>query len=170
MVLACIPRRLKDGNIRLRPLRILDGPFMRHAFRKREVFEPNGLSKPIDASWFDVWWWLRRVFVLSYCIEIDSRRSGFVGFYNLVPGRYAEIALSLFDRGTRGRGNGTRVFAMLERSLERHGPVETLIARVEEDNEAAVRFWEKVGFEVRESFRQQGVILMSRKVRNHAQP
>jgi RimJ/RimL family protein N-acetyltransferase len=166
MVVACIPRRMKEGNIRLRPLRIFDGPFMRHAFRQREVFEPNGLSEPIERSWFDVWWCLKRAFVFSYCIEIDSRPSGFVGFSNFSPGRYAVIALSLFDRQTRGRGYGTRVFAMLERILERHSLVEKLFARVEEDNQGAARFWEGIGFEIQESFRQEGVILMSREMRN----
>jgi len=162
MVFASLPRRVTDGNIRLRPLRIFDGPFMRQAFREKEVFEPNGMSKPVEGSWFEVWWWLKSVFFFSYCIEIDSHRSGFVGFYSLSPGGYAEIALSLFDGRTRGQGYGRRVFAMLERSLKRHSLVETVVARVKEDNHAAAGFWKGVGFEVEESFSQEGVIVMSK--------
>jgi len=164
MVFARIPARVRDGDIRLRPLRIFDGPFMRHAFRQREVFEPNGLSQPIEGSWFDVWWCLRKAFVFSYCIEIDSRRSGFAGFCNLFPGRYAEISLTLFDRRTRGRGYGRRVFAMLERSLQLSSLVETVVARVKEDNQGAVRFWGSVGFGVEESFGREKVILMSKEL------
>ena len=162
MAFARFPRRVTDGNIRLRPLRIFDGPFMKHAFQEKEVFEANGLSEPVEGSWFDVWWWLRTVFFFSYCIEIDSRRSGFVGFYNFFPGRYAEIALSLFEDRTRGQGYGRRVFAMLERSLKRNALVEKVVARVKEDNHAAAGFWKGIGFEVEVSCPEEGVIVMSK--------
>jgi RimJ/RimL family protein N-acetyltransferase len=167
MVLAWIPRRVRDGNIRLRPLRIFDGPFMRDAFRERDVFEPNGLSEPIEGSWFEVWWWLRRAFVFSYCIEIDSRLSGFVGFYKLFPGQYAEVALTLFDRRTRGQGYGRRVLALLERTLERRCRVERVVVRVKEENHGAAGFWKKVGFEAEGPFGQEGVILMSKNLKNN---
>lgn len=164
MVFATIPRRMTDGNVRLRPLRIFDGPFMRHAFRERAVFEANGMRQPADGSWFDVWWWLKSVFFFSYCIEIDSRRSGFVGFYNFSPGRYAEIALSLFEGRTRGQGYGRRVFSMLERGLQRHSLVETIVARVREENHTAAGFWKRMGFEVEAFCAEEGVIVMSKNL------
>ncbi len=162
LVFRSVPRRVTDGNIRLRPLRIFDGPFMRRAFREKEVFEPNGMTRPVEGSWFEVWWWLKHAFSFSYCIEIDSRRSGFVGFYNFSPGRCAEIALALFEKETRGQGYGRRVFAMLERSLKRHSLVNTLLARVKENNPAAAGFWKRVGFEVETSFEEEGILLMSK--------
>lgn len=161
-----LPRRLTDGEIRLRPLRIFDGPFLRRALRQREVLEANGLREPIDGSWLDVWWWLRKAFVVSYCIEIDSRRSGFAGVYDLLPGQYAEISLTLFDRGKRGQGYGSRVFAMIERSLERQCLVEKVIARVKADNHAAKGFWKGVGFHVEESLNHESVTLMSKNLGN----
>ena len=47
MVFVRIPGRVEDGNIRLRPLRIFDGPFLRRAFRQSDVFVPNGLNEPV---------------------------------------------------------------------------------------------------------------------------
>ena len=167
MVFVRIPGRVKDGNIRLRPLRIFDGPFLRRAFRQSDVFVPNGLNEPVEGSWFDVWWCLRKAFVFSYCIEIDSRLSGFVGLHDLLPGKHAEISLTLFDRRMRGQGYGRRVLAMLERSLELSSLVDTVVARVKEDNQGAVRFWERVGFGIVGPFGEEGAILMSKNLKNH---
>jgi RimJ/RimL family protein N-acetyltransferase len=167
MVFVRIPGRVKDGNIRLRPLRIFDGPFLRRAFRQSDVFVPNGLNEPVEGSWFDVWWCLRKAFVFSYCIEIDSCLSGFVGLCDLLPGKHAEISLTLFDRRMRGQGYGRRVLAMLERSLDLSSLVDTVVARVKEDNQGAVRFWERAGFGIVRPFGEEGSILMSKNLKNH---
>jgi len=146
MFYARFPRYMKDGHIRLRPLRILDGPFMRHGFRKKEIQEANCLSKPISSAWFSVWWWLKINFAVSYCIEIDSKRVGFIGLYNLRLGKSSELTLMIFDESVRRLGLGSTAFDLLAQNLRKHSIVKKIVVRVKTENEASI-FWRKLGFE-----------------------
>jgi hypothetical protein len=51
-----VPRCMKDGNLRLRPLRVLDSPFISKGLRNGTVLTANGADKPLDSSWFSIWW------------------------------------------------------------------------------------------------------------------
>jgi hypothetical protein len=76
-----IPRYMTTPPIRLRPVRILDGPFLSEGFKREDFLLVNNLKKPIYSSWIPVWWWIKRTFVCTYCILIDSRRNGFKELY-----------------------------------------------------------------------------------------
>lgn len=141
-----IPRYMKDDNFRLRPLRIFDGPFISNGLRDEVILKANGLNKPINSSWFFIWWWIRKTFMLAYCIECDSKRIGFIGLYNLRLGKSAEMTLVIFDKNNRRLGYGSRAFNILARNIKRNFLVETIIVKVKTDNHISASFWQKLGF------------------------
>jgi len=143
---AKIPRYMKDNNLRLRPLRIFDGPFIGEGLRDEVVLKANGLSSPISSSWWVVWWWIKRTFVITYCIECDSRRIGFVGLYDLRLSEFAEISIVIFDKNVRRLGYGSRAFSLLLQNLREYSIVEKVIARVKTDNNMSISFLQKLGF------------------------
>jgi len=142
-----IPRSMKDGDIKLRPVRIIDGPFLSNGLRDKDMLAANGLSCPISLSWFSVWWWLKKNFVLSYCIENNSKRIGFIGLYNLLLGNSAEMTLIIFEKDNRRLGLGTRAFNVFAQNLRRYSIARKIKVRVKTDNGIALSFWEKIGFE-----------------------
>lgn len=146
MLYAKIPRYMKDNDLRLRPLRIFDGPFIGEGLRDEVVLKANGLSSPISSSWWAVWWWIKRTFVITYCIECDSRRIGFVGLYDLRLGELAEISIVIFDKNVRRVGYGSRAFTMLSQNLRKYSVVEKVVARVKTDNNISISFLQKLGF------------------------
>ena len=139
-----VPRYIKDGSFRLRPLRIFDGCVINHALRDADISGSAGLANPISKSWFSLWWWLKKTYVLSYCIEAGSELIGFIGLYNLSRDRSAEISLTIFDKRNRRLGYGTTAFNLLTRNLKRYPP--EIRIRVRTDNQAAISFWSKLGF------------------------
>ncbi|MCD6199323.1 MAG: GNAT family N-acetyltransferase [Deltaproteobacteria bacterium] len=143
---AKIPRYMRADNLRLRPLKIFDGPFIINGLRNEDVWRANGLSKPITFSWFSVWWYLKKTFDLSLCIEIDSRRAGFIGLYNLSLGKSAELSLLLFEKNIRQCGYGSRAFTLFAKNLKEHSVVKKIIIRVKIDNNAAISFYRALGF------------------------
>jgi RimJ/RimL family protein N-acetyltransferase len=143
---AKIPRYMKDDNLRLRPLRIFDGPFIGEGLRDEVVLKANGLSSPISSSWWVVWWWIKRTFMITYCIECDSRRIGFVGLYDLRLGELAEISIVIFDKNVRRLGYGSKAFTMLSQNLRKYSVVEKVVARVKTDNNISISFLQKLGF------------------------
>jgi RimJ/RimL family protein N-acetyltransferase len=143
---AKIPRYMKDDNLRLRPLRIFDGPFIGEGLRDEVVLKANGLSSPISSSWWVVWWWIKRTFMITYCIECDSRRIGFVGLYDLRLGELAEISVVIFDKNVRRLGYGSKAFTMLSQNLRKCSVVEKVVARVKTDNNISISFLQKLGF------------------------
>jgi RimJ/RimL family protein N-acetyltransferase len=159
MFCARIPRHLDDGLIRLRPLRIFDGPFLYNGLREKHVSAANGLRKPLSSSWLSVWWWIKRTFVLAYFIECDSRRIGFIGLHNLRLGESAEISLAIFDSTLRHHGYGTRAFRLLAQRLQRGSIIERILAQVRADNHSALSFCNRLGF--REIGNLDGVVNMS---------
>lgn len=146
MFIAKMPGCLEDDNIRLRPLRIFDGPFITDVLRDKDILKSNGLSKPMSSLWFSFWWWIKKTFIPCYCIECDSKRIGFIGLYNLSPGKSAEMSLAIFNETLRRHGYGTRAFRLLVQGLKRYSVVKNLLVKVETDNHAAISFWRKLGF------------------------
>ena len=139
-------RSMKDVNLWLRPLSFFDGHLISNGLRDEVILKANGLSKPIYSSWFFIWWWFKKTYICSFCIELDSRSIGFIGLYNLIPGKSAEISLVIFDKTLRQHGYGTRAFKLFAQSLQRHSVVEKILIKIKTDNHSALSFWEKLGF------------------------
>jgi RimJ/RimL family protein N-acetyltransferase len=137
---------MNDLDLRLRPLRIFDSPFMSNGLRDGVILKDNGLSDPISSSWLFVWWWIRKTFLITYCIECDSRRIGFVGLHDLRLGEVVEASMVLFDKDVRGIGYGSRVAGLLLESLKKYSIAERVIARVKTDNHISLSFVRKLGF------------------------
>jgi RimJ/RimL family protein N-acetyltransferase len=143
---ARFPRSMNDHDLRLRPLRIFDGPTMSSGLRDEAILKANGLSEPISSSWLFVWWLIKKTFLITYCIECDSRRIGFVGLHGLRLGESTEISMVLFDSDIRGLGYGSRVFTLLSQNLKKYSIAEKVIARVKVDNYISLSFVRKLGF------------------------
>jgi RimJ/RimL family protein N-acetyltransferase len=137
---------MKDNDLSLRPMRISDGPFINNGLKDEIILKASGLNNPINSSWFSVWWWIKKTFMPCYCIECDSKRIGFIGLYNLSPGKSAEMSLAIFNETLRRHGYGTRAFRLLVQGLKRYSVVKNLLVKVETDNHAAISFWRKLGF------------------------
>jgi RimJ/RimL family protein N-acetyltransferase len=139
-----IPRYMEDRGIRLRPLSIFDGCLIKSGLRDDDILRSAGQVEPISKSWLSFWWWLRRTYFLSYCIEAGSELIGFIGLYDLSHDRSAELSLAIFDRRNRNLGYGTRAFHLLTQNLKGYTP--ELRVRVKTDNRTAISFWSKLGF------------------------
>lgn len=141
-----IPRFIEGGSIRLRPLRVFDGPFFASGLKDEDILSTSGLNRPIASSWFSVWWWMKKTFIPAYFIECDSKQIGFIGLYNLIPGKSAEMSLAIFDKNNRRLGYGTRAFNICAQGMQRHSVVKEIIVKVKTDNHGALSFWKKLGF------------------------
>ena len=137
---------VRDDNLRLRPLRIFDGHFIHRGLQDEIGLKAKGLNRLTDSSWFSVWWWIKRTYSHSFCIELDSRPIGFIGLYNLALGKSADISLLIFDETLRRQGYGTGSFKLFAQSLRRHSVVENIFVTVKTDNHKALSFWKKLGF------------------------
>ncbi len=159
MLFLKIPGYMEDGNLRLRPLRITDGPFILRGLNDGAILKASGLDRQTASSWFFAWWWIKKTFMPAYCIECNSKRIGFVGLYNLIPGESAEVSLAIFDNNFRRLGYGTRAFGLLIHGMKRHAVVKNLIVKIRIENHDALLFWRKLGFVEAGIF--DGVINMS---------
>lgn len=142
-----IPATMEDGNIRLRPLRISDGAFLKTGFGGEESLKASGLYSPLSLSGGGIRRWIGKTYDLAWCIEIDLQPAGFAGVFNLRPGESAEASLIIFRRELRRLGYGGRVFRMIARTLARKTGVRRFVVRVRADNRAALSFWRKTGFQ-----------------------
>jgi RimJ/RimL family protein N-acetyltransferase len=159
MFYARIPRYMITPPIRLRPVWILDGPFLSEGFKRKDFLLVNNLKEPIYSSWFLVWWWMKRAFVCPYCILIDSRRIGFIGLHNLRFRKSVEISLFIFEKNMRHLGYGSKALNLLAQNLKRFSFVDEIIARVRLDNRVALSFCQKNGF--KELYTENHIITMS---------
>jgi RimJ/RimL family protein N-acetyltransferase len=141
-----VTRSMKDDNLRLRPLRIFDGHFIHRALKDQIGLKTNGLNGLRDSSWLSVWWWIKKTYCYSFCIELDSRPVGFIGLHNLALGKSADISLVIFDETFRRQGYGTRSFKLFAEILRRHSVLEKVVVRVKTENHRALSFWRKLGF------------------------
>src|SRR4030042_2584598 len=133
-------RYMMDDNLRLRPLSIFGGHFISSELKDEAVLQATGLSKPLCLSWFSIWWWIKKTYSYSFCIELDSRPIGFIGLYNLALGKSADISLVIFDETFRRQGYGTRSFKLFAQILRRHSVLEKIFVRVKTDNHRALSF------------------------------
>ncbi len=134
-----IPRYIDGGNVRLKPLRLSDGHFILRGLNDGVILKASGLSRPVASSWFFAWWWIRKTFVPAYCIACDnSRRIGFIGLYDLLPGESAEVSLAIFDSHFRRLGYGSGAFGLLKQELTIHAVVKNLIVRIRAENHVAL--------------------------------
>lgn len=140
-----IPKYVEEGNIRLRPLTIFDGPSMNAGLRNIDILRAGGMTGPVLKSWLSAWWWLKKTYVFLYCVEVDSSCIGCTGLYNLKPDRSAEMTLVIFEGKNRRIGYGTKVFNLLAQNLKRYHL--RIQVRVKTDNTASISFWKKLGFE-----------------------
>jgi RimJ/RimL family protein N-acetyltransferase len=154
-----IPRYMTAPPMRLRPVRISDGPFLREGFKREDFLLVNNLKKPISSSWLPVWWWIKRTFVCSYCILIDSRRIGFIGLYHLKFRKSVKISLFIFGKHMRHLGYGSKALTLLAQNLKRFSFVDEMIATVRLDNRVALSFCQKNGF--KELYAEDHIITMS---------
>jgi GNAT superfamily N-acetyltransferase len=154
-----IPRYMTTPPIRLRPARVWDGPFLREVFKREDFLLANNLKKPIYSSWLLVWWWIKRTFLCTYCILVDSRRIGFIGLYNLKFRKSIEISLFIFEKHMRHLGYGSKALNLLAQNLKRFSFVDEIIARVGLDNCVALSFCQKNGF--KELYTEDHIITMS---------
>ena len=148
MFYARIPRYMANPPIRLRPARVLDGPFLSEGLKRKDFLLVNDLKKSLHSSWFLAWWWMRKSFVCTYCILLDSRRIGFIGMYNLRLHKSVEISLFIFEQHVRHLGYGSKALNLLAQNLKRFSFVDEIIVRVRLDNRAALSFYQKNGYRV----------------------
>ncbi len=146
MLYGRIPRVMSAPPMRLRPARILDGPFFSEGFRRKDFLLVNNLEKPIYSSWLLVWWWMKRTFLCTYCILVDSRRIGFIGMYNLRFHKSVEISVFIFEKHMRHLGYGSKALNLLAQNLKRFSFAGEIIARVRFDNPIGLSFCRKNGF------------------------
>jgi len=149
---------MAENNIRLRPVRIFDALFIHSRFVSDDFPATKGLIRPVTASWFLLWWWIKKTFTFSYCILVDEKQTGFIGLYNMQPCSSVEISLALFEKDMRRKGYGSRAFHLLMHDLEKHQLADKIFVRVDKDNFISLAFWKKLGFE--EVKRKDGVIIL----------
>ena len=154
-----IPKYMTTPPIRLRPVRILDGPFLSEGFKREDFLLVNNLKKPIYSSWLPVWWWIKRTFVCTYCILIDSRRIGFIGLYNLKFRKSVEIGLFIFEKHMRHLGYGSKTLNLLNQNFRKFSFVDEIIAKVRVGNPVAISFFRRNGF--KELYTENHIITMS---------
>lgn len=144
---ARIPFTIGNGNIRLRRLLFTDIPFLREALKEEGICPSSNIVRhKIFSSWLSLWWRIRKTFAVIYCIELTSERVGFIGLYNLEPGKSSEISLIIFKREKRRCGYGSGAFALLAHYLKNHRILDRIIVKTGTDNIGSIGFWRKLGF------------------------
>jgi ribosomal protein S18 acetylase RimI-like enzyme len=147
MVIARVPRRIRQGKLTLRPLRLWDGPFLARMLRQDDILRTCGAKRRPDISWFSLYLRLRSLFFLSYCVEYSSERIGLAGLYDIGAEKSARMSLVIFTESRRRRGLGTKVFRLLVAALRDRPFLEKILVSVGPGNDAAEAFWKKLGFE-----------------------
>ena len=143
---ARIPGHIEGGHVGLRLLGLSDISYVKEALVDPQISGTSLLAKPVSLSWLSVWWWIRKTFPLIYSIECNSRRIGFIGIYNLTPGRSSEISLVIYKDRDRRRGYGSRAFAIFANYLKECHLLTHLIVKIKTDNDMSISFWQKLGF------------------------
>ncbi len=153
ITLVKLPRALSAGSLRLRWRRCRDLPELYRLLRPEVFATASGVACPPFSSCWSFCLWICRTFPLLYVVELGAARQrrlvGFVGLYRLDPGRRVHCALVLFQPADRRRGYGRQTLALLLQALQSHQVVKTVRVEVVQGNEAALRFWQHVGFAVR---------------------
>jgi RimJ/RimL family protein N-acetyltransferase len=143
-----LPRRMCDGGLELRPVRISDGPFLVKAFALTGAVR---MPEPVPRRAFYFWWFVRKTYSFAYCIVAVSHPIGFIGLYDLIPGKSAKMSLAIPEGAYRRSGFGRRAFRLVRENLVRHSVVETLSVEIKKENHGALRFAERMGFTLEEA-------------------
>lgn len=141
-----MPRCMKDCELMLRQLTIFDGPFLKAMLQSEDVVKSVGLRRQPSGSWVSLWWTMRKTFPLAYCIECDSKRTGFIGLYDIIPGESGRMSLVIFERTLRRKGYGCRSASLFMDMLKERRFVRKIFAEVDPDNHGSLAFWRKIGF------------------------
>lgn len=137
---------MRDGDLRLRPFRIFDGPCVKSGMNNETALTSAGAGMPFHGSWLSMWWWIKKTYECPFCIELDSTPIGFIGLYHMIPAESADISLVLFEKRVRRKGYGTRAFRLITANLQQYSAVKRIQATARRDNEGALSFWIKMGF------------------------
>jgi RimJ/RimL family protein N-acetyltransferase len=106
--------------------------------------------------------WLLRTFQLIYLIEWEKTVLGFVGLYDIKPGKSLKLSIAIFSSGNRRKGYGTEALELLLPYLQKKGLAEEVSAEVSGENRQSLSFFTKAGFEITE--RSDDRITLSRKL------
>jgi RimJ/RimL family protein N-acetyltransferase len=131
------------ARLELRAVRVSDGPFLAVVFAGTGAARMQGRS--LRRAFF-FWWFVRKTYSFAYCIVTGANPIGFIGLYDLKPGRSAEMSLAVTDHAFRRSGFGSRAFRLLRENLVRRSVIEMLRVEIQHENHAALRFAEKMGF------------------------
>ncbi|MGE5893437.1 MAG: GNAT family N-acetyltransferase [bacterium] len=144
--IARMPTSVRDGNLMLRALTILDCPFLQAMFRNDQAVKSGRMRRRTSGSWISFWWRVRKTFPVAYCIECDAKRIGFIGLYDLALRERGRMSLVISDGNLRRKGYGSRAAGILMGALKNQRFVRTIIVEVEADNHGSLSFWRKIGF------------------------
>jgi RimJ/RimL family protein N-acetyltransferase len=92
--------------------------------------------------------WLLLTFQVIYLMEVEKTVLGFVGLYNMEPGKSLNLSIALFDPDNRGKGYGTRALGLLLPYIQKKGLAEKVVAEVASTNTRSLSFFAKAGFEI----------------------
>lgn len=161
MHIARMPRHMTDGDLALTRLTIFAGPSIKTMFHNIDIATMRGAGRSSSASWVSLWWSLRSIFPLIYCVKCGRKRAGLIGLYDLKIGESASMSLIISDRDLRRKGYGGRAFRLLRQSLEKHRFIETIFVEVETDNHGSLSFWQKLGFAIDRSIGKKITLSLS---------
>lgn len=80
------------------------------------------------------------------CIIADGETSAVQGILDYRPGKEAYLSLLMLNARLQGNGLGTRIYADLERHLQKSGTTSIRIDVVNDYPGNALPFWKKLGF------------------------
>lgn len=162
---ARFPRRIEEApGFALRLSRPWDLPALHSLFSADLFTRAAGRSDRPFGSVLSFWMWLRGSFDVVYlaeCQETGTRRVvGFVGLYDLRPGRSVRLSMAIFDPAERRRGYGERSMETLCLYLRRRAIVKAVFAEVSRDNAESLAFLSAVKFEM--CWQRKGTLILQR--------
>jgi hypothetical protein len=138
---------LQGQTICLCPCRARDLSCLRKLFEKA-TFPIPGAGQKTFRSLPSFAKWLLLTFQVIYLIEIEKTVLGFVGLYNMKPGKSLNLSIALFDPDDWGKRYGTDALGLLLPYLQKKGLAEEVVAEVESTNTPSLSFFAKAGFEI----------------------
>ena len=143
---------MEDDDLTLRFCRFRDLIGL-YSMCKPEIFlAASGIRPKAFGSLVSFWVWMHMAFQILYVIEVQEydlqRIIGFLGIYNMQPGRELWLSLAIFDAKDRGQGHGQRALRLLLSTIQKDRIVNRVCGEVLEDNTGSFRFLRKFGFDV----------------------
>jgi diamine N-acetyltransferase len=81
-------------------------------------------------------------------MEREKAVLGFVGLYDVKPGKSLKLSITIFNPDDLGKGYGTDALDLLFPYLQKTGLAEEVVAEVAGANTRSLSFFTKAGFEV----------------------